>query len=126
MRLVGLISLLVGVGVIVQYILGLAMVFYGLYYLRDLHATIGIVGLILIVFLTYSSIRSQGSPLLKIFSLIALLLTLSQVALGMHIYFSPSIIVSDIHMVLGVMLVIVIAITGYISMKTSRTAISRR
>ncbi|GAY26663.1 hypothetical protein ATG_18670 [Desulfurococcaceae archaeon AG1] len=125
MRLVGLISVLVGVGVIAQYILGLAMVFYGLYYLRDLHATAGIVGLILIAFLTYSSIRS-GSPLLKIFSLLALLLTLSQVALGMHIYFSPSIIASDIHMILGVILIIVIAITGYISMKSSRSSISGR
>jgi len=125
MRLVVLISVLVGVGVIAQYILGLAMVFYGLYYLRDLHATAGIVGLILIAFLTYSSIRS-GSPLLKIFSLLALLLTLSQVALGMHIYFSPSIIASDIHMILGVILIIVIAITGYISMKSSRSSISGR
>ncbi|HWQ16595.1 MAG TPA: hypothetical protein VNL13_02025 [Sulfolobales archaeon] len=121
MRLVGLISILVGVGVIAQYILGLAMTFYGLYYLRDLHAAVGIIGLILVAFLAYSSTRSRGSLLLKIFSLLVLLLTLFQVALGMHLYFSPSIFAADIHMTLGVILVTMVAITGYISMRSSRS-----
>ena len=126
MRLVGLISTLVGVGVVAQYISGLAMAFYGLYYLRDLHAAVGIIGLILVAFLAYNAIRSQGSFLLKIFSLLVLLLTLSQVALGMHLYFSPSIFAADIHMILGVILVIVIAITGYISIRSSRSSTAGR
>lgn len=119
MRLVGLISILVGVGVIAQYILGLGIGFGGLYYLRDLHAVIGILGLILVAFLFYNSMSSRGSPLLKIFSLLALLITFSQAALGIHLYLSPSIFISNIHMILGGLLIVVIAISGYLSIRSS-------
>lgn len=120
MRLIGLISMLVGIGVVIQYALGLGISFGGLYYLRDLHASIGILGLILMVYLFYSSMRTQGSVSLKASSLLAFLATLSQVALGLHIYFSPSIFLANTHMILGGVLIALIAVTGYFSIKASR------
>lgn len=120
MRLVGLISILVGLGVMIQYLLGLGISFGGLYFLRDLHASIGILGLILVMYLFYSSIRSQGLLALKVSSLLTLLITLTQVALGIHIYFSPSIYAANIHLILGAILIISIAVTGYISMRASK------
>lgn len=120
MRLVGVISMLVGAGIIIQYALGLGISIGGLYGLRDLHASIGILGLILIAYLFYNSLRSSGSFALKVSSLLSFIITLLQVALGLHIYFSPSIYAANIHWILGSILIIMIAATGYLSMRASR------
>ncbi len=112
--------MIVGIGVVVQYALGLSISSGGLYYLRDLHASIGTLGLILMAYLFYSSIRIQGSASLKVSSFLAFLVTLSQVVLGFHIYFSPSILLTNIHTILGGVLIALIAITGYLSIRSSR------
>jgi len=120
MRLAGIVSMLVGVGVVVQIALGLSL--ERLYYLRDLHASIGIVGLALIAYLFYASLKG-GSALLKVMSLITLIIAAAQALLGLHLYFAPSISLSNTHLGVAIALLVVIAITGAISARSSRKAL---
>ena len=117
MRIAGIISMLVGIGVIFQIILGLYI--ERLYHLRDLHAFIGIAGLILVAYLTYSSFKRKDIGL-RIASTIALLITLIQVSLGLHIYTSPQIFFVNLHLAIAIILAVSIAMTGVISMRSSR------
>ncbi|MFZ8822934.1 MAG: hypothetical protein ACO2O0_02110 [Desulfurococcales archaeon] len=117
MRIAGIISMLVGIGVIFQTILGLHI--ERLYHLRDLHAYIGIAGLILVAYLTYSSFKRKDIGL-RIASTIALLITLIQVSLGLHIYTSPQIFFVNLHLAIAIILAVSIAMTGVISMRSSR------
>ncbi|MEM1610680.1 MAG: hypothetical protein QXQ57_03415 [Sulfolobales archaeon] len=117
MRVVGIVSMLVGIGVIFQIVLGLYV--ERLYYLRDIHASIGILGLILVAYLTYNSFK-RGSTGLRIASAITLLITLVQVSLGLHIYISPQILFVNLHLATAIILAISIALTGFVSMRSSR------
>ncbi len=117
MRVAGIVSMLVGVGVVFQIILGLYI--ERLYYLRDLHASIGIAGLILVAYLTYSSFK-RGDIGLRIASTIVLVITLVQVFLGLHIYTSPQILLVNLHLAIAIILAASIAMTGVISMRSSR------
>lgn len=67
MRMVGVISIAIGIGVIIQLILGINIA-GRLYFLRDLHAFLRILGLILVLYLFYYSIRYSASMYLKIAS----------------------------------------------------------
>jgi len=121
MRLVGVISIAIGVGVIIQLILGINIA-RGLHSLRDLHAFFGILGLILVSYLFYYSIRYSTSMYLKIASGATLLATFIQVALGLHLYMATSIFISTIHFYTGVLLIILIAVSGAISMRHARSS----
>ncbi|MDT7888573.1 MAG: hypothetical protein RQ885_06315 [Desulfurococcales archaeon] len=117
MRIAGIISMVVGVGVILQLVLGMHL--ERIQFLRDFHASIGILGLILVLYLTYDSLN-RGSMVLKIASIATLIITLIQVVLGLYIYTAPSIFYVNLHMVTAVILVIAVAITGYISIRSSK------
>lgn len=121
MRLVGIISISIGAGVIIQLILGLNIA-RGLYSLRDLHALLGILGLILVLYLFYYSIRYSASMYLKIASGATFFVTFIQVALGLHLYMASSIFISTLHLYTGVLLIILIAVSGAISMRSARSS----
>lgn len=121
--MVGVISIAIGIGVIIQLILGINIA-GRLYFLRDLHAFLGILGLILVSYLFYYSIRYSASMYLKIASGATFLATFIQVALGLHLYMSmaPSIFISTLHLYTGFLLIILIAVSGAISMRYTRSS----